>query len=60
MPRGAHGELWRALAPTEGTCTFCGSGIPTASRVAQPKALLAMIGEKLGHYRLTAKIGKFL
>ena len=27
-------------------------------RAAQTKALFAMIGEKLGHYRLTAKIGE--
>src|SRR5205085_4967741 len=27
-------------------------------RAAPPKALFAMISEKLGHYRLTAKIGE--
>src|SRR6516165_10041364 len=39
-------------------CAFRGSGIPADLRAAQPMALFAMIGEKLGHYRLTAKIGE--
>lgn len=37
---------------------FLRFGHSTALRAAQPKALFAMIGEKLGHYRLTAKIGE--
>src|SRR5205814_3593415 len=37
---------------------FFGFGIPTTLRAAHPKALLAMIGEKLGHYHLAAKIGE--
>src|SRR6516165_3175703 len=38
-------------------CAFRGSGIPADLRAARPEALFAMIGEKLGHYRLTTRIG---
>src|SRR5262245_53670404 len=39
----------------------CPSAVPAFRRLfwaAPPKALFAMIGEKLGHYRLTAKLGE--
>src|SRR5262245_38936823 len=38
---------------------FCSSGFfENGSKGALPKGLIAMIGEKLGHYRLTDKIGE--